>query len=38
MEEVLRGRGQIVDGTIGEAKCQLMKGEVLLAATVEILG
>ncbi len=37
IEEVLRGRGQIVDGTIGEAKCQMMKGEELLAATVEIL-
>ena len=38
MEEALRARGQIVDGTIGEAKCQMMKGEELLAATVEILG
>ena len=37
MEEVLRARGQIVDGTIGKANCQLMKGEELLAATVEIL-
>ncbi len=36
-EEVLRAHGQIVDGTIGEANCQLMKGEELLAATVEIL-
>jgi aminoglycoside 3-N-acetyltransferase len=38
IEEVLRARGQIVDGTIGQAKCQMMKGEELLAATVEILG
>ncbi len=37
IEEVLRARGRIVDGTIGEAKCQMMKGEELLAATVEIL-
>ena len=38
IEEVLRARGQIVDGTIGKARCQMMKGEELLAATVEILG
>ena len=38
MEEVLRARGQIVDGTIGKAKCQKMKGADILAATVEILG
>ena len=37
IEEVLRARGQIVDGTIGQARCQMMKGEELLAATVEIL-
>ena len=29
---------QIVDGRIGQDRCQLMKGEELLAATVEILG
>ncbi len=37
IEEVLRARGRIVDGTIGKARCQMMKGEKLLAATVEIL-
>ena len=38
MEEVLRARGQIVDGTIGKANCQLMKGEDILEATADILG
>ena len=28
MEDVLRGRGQLVEGKIGEATCQLMTGEV----------
>ena len=37
MEQVLRGRGRIVDGTIGKANCQLMKGEDILAATADIL-
>ena len=37
MEEVLRERGQLVEGKIGEAKCQLMKGEDIIAATVDIL-
>lgn len=37
MEEVLRGRRQIVDGTIGKAECQLMKGEDILAAAEDIL-
>ena len=37
MEEVLRGRGQIVDGTIGMANCQLMKGKDILAAAADIL-
>ena len=33
----MRGRGQIVDGTICKANCQLMKGEDVLAATADIL-
>ena len=37
MEEVLRERGQLVEGRIGEAKCQLMKGEDVIAATLDIL-
>ena len=37
MEEVLRAKGQLVEGTIGEAKGQLMKGADVIAATLEIL-
>ena len=37
MDEVLRVRGQIVDGTIGKAICQLMKGEDIIAAKLDIL-
>ena len=37
MDEVLRARGQVVDGIIGEAPCQLMKGEDIIAATLDIL-
>ncbi len=37
MEEVLRSRDQVVEGKIGEATCQLMKGEDIIAATVDIL-
>ena len=37
MEEVLRGRGRIVDGRIGKANCQLMKGADILGATADIL-
>lgn len=37
MDEVLRVRDQIVDGTIGKAICQLMKGEDIIAATLDIL-
>ena len=37
MEEILRARSQIVDGTIGEADCQLMKGADIIAATLDIL-
>ncbi len=37
MEEVLRERGQLVEGKIGEAPCQLMKGEDVITATLDIL-
>jgi hypothetical protein len=37
MEEVLRERGQLVEGKIGEARCQLMKGEDVISATLDIL-
>jgi len=37
MEEVLRTRGQIIDGHIGQAKCQLMQGQDIIDATVDIL-
>ena len=37
MEEVLRTRGQIIDGHIGKAKCQLMQGQDIIDATVDIL-
>ncbi len=37
MEEELRARGQLIEGTIGEAACQLMKGEDIIAATLDIL-
>ncbi len=37
MDEVLRERGQVIDGRIGEAACQMMKGQDLIDATVAIL-
>jgi aminoglycoside 3-N-acetyltransferase len=37
MEEVLRKRGQLVEGKIGAAPCQLMKGEDIITATLDIL-
>ena len=37
MEEVLRERGRIVDGRIGAAPCQVMKGQDVIDATVDIL-
>jgi len=37
MDGVLRSRGQVVEGKIGEATCQLMKGEDIIAATLDIL-
>ena len=37
MEEVLRERGRIIDGQIGQAKCQMMKGQDVIDATVDIL-
>jgi len=38
MEGELRKRGQIVDGRLGEADCQLMKGSDVIVATQYILG
>ncbi len=37
MDEALRARGQVIDGRIGEAVCQMMKGQDVIDATVEIL-
>lgn len=37
MDEALRARGQVTDGRIGEAKCQIMKGQDVIEATVDIL-
>jgi aminoglycoside 3-N-acetyltransferase len=37
MEGVLRERNQLVDGKVGETTCQLMKGEEIIAATLDIL-
>ena len=37
MEEVLRTRRQIIYGHIGQAKCQLMQGQDVIDATVDIL-
>jgi aminoglycoside 3-N-acetyltransferase len=37
MEEELRARGQLVEGRIGEASCQLMKGQDVIDATQDIL-
>ena len=37
IEQALRERDQIVDGTIGTARCQLMKGKDVIAATLAIL-
>ena len=37
MDGVLRSRGQVVEGKVGEATCQLMKGEDIIAATLDIL-
>ncbi len=37
MGETLRARGQLIEGTIGEATCQLMKGDDIIAATLDIL-
>ena len=37
MEEVLRERNQLTDGKVGEARCQLMKGGEIIAATLDIL-
>jgi len=37
MEGELRKRGQLVEGKIGEAVCQLMKGQDVIDATRDIL-
>ena len=37
IENELRKRGQIIDGRLGEADCQLMKGSDVIIATKEIL-
>ena len=37
LEELLRSRGQIRDGKIGEARCQVMDGADVVEGTVEIL-
>ena len=37
MEETLRERGQIINGRIGDAKCQLMRGQHVIDAAVDIL-
>jgi len=37
MEGVLRERRQIIDGQIGPARCQMMKGQVVIEAAVDIL-
>ncbi|NKB67468.1 MAG: hypothetical protein GKR89_10435 [Candidatus Latescibacteria bacterium] len=37
MEETLRQRGQIRDGQLGAAPCQLMRGRDVIAATLDIL-
>jgi aminoglycoside 3-N-acetyltransferase len=37
MDKVLRSRGQVVEGRIGEAECQLIKGIDVVTATVNIL-
>ena len=37
MEGELHRRGQIIDGQIGDAKCQMMKGQDIIDATVGIL-
>ena len=36
-EGELRQRGQIIDGQIGDAKCQMMKGQDVIDAAVDIL-
>lgn len=38
MDGFLRSRGQVVEGRIGDAECQLMKGVDVVKATVDILG
>ena len=37
MEGALRARGQIADGRIGAARCQLMRGQHVIDATADIL-
>jgi aminoglycoside 3-N-acetyltransferase len=37
MEDALRERGQLLEGKVGEATCQLMKGEDVINATLDIL-
>ena len=37
LEGLLRERGEIVDGQIGQAACQLMSGQDVIRGTVEIL-
>jgi aminoglycoside 3-N-acetyltransferase len=37
LEELLRSQGQIRDGKIGEARCQVMEGGDVVSGTVEIL-
>lgn len=37
MEDELRVRDQLIEGSIGEAACQLMKGEDIIEATLDIL-
>ena len=37
MDELLKRKGLVTDGRIGEAKCQVMKGMDVIEATVEII-
>ena len=37
MDKALRSRGLVTDGMIGRARCQIMKGEDVIATTLDIL-
>ena len=37
MEGILRERGRIIDGQIGQARCQMVKGQEVIDAAVDIL-